>query len=369
MFRPAIKINELLSIQDEETVPFYIYDSPGFEWLKNLTVHPDWIRNKERIYRHKHGTERIFLDRAVSHPWRVLNPDEAKVFIVPFLLNYCPKKLRQPMMQAIEKALRTSPHFQKHLGRDHVIVASHYKLRTPNYFTPSMEKIMKYMTVAHGEVGSGKMPWRCTSVIPTVDKHPNQNEVPRDLLNLKFKERRYKYFFLGQIDARKAYTTRSRIGQEFLHSPLKDTTMVYSSSSTPDVSTFTDQTCTYAQCKKRRKCVKCLIDSHEYASIMAQSQFSLMIKGDTPISQRLYDSISFNTIPIIFSQKLWYEGLPFSSKVPWREFVLVVDENLHNVGQAMEDITNGYSTSEHTRRIRLWQIMRTTFPGRVTPAA
>jgi hypothetical protein len=145
------------------SVPFYIYEGWGVgEEYPNTVLHMNRkkfdVRNldprglpvhskKER--RTKHADDYYMAMAARDHPMRVLDPSKAKLFFVPTPFNilmegsYYKKVNRvclyqkhkfnvcnKDAIQLVNGELGKSPWFQRHDGRDHILVASHWMWTT-----------------------------------------------------------------------------------------------------------------------------------------------------------------------------------------------------------------------------------------------
>lgn len=100
----------------------------------------------------------------------------------------------------------------------------------------------------------------------------------------------------------------------------------------------------------------CILSSAEYPNrymrLLTEHKFGLLIYGDTPSSGRLYDLISSGTIPIIFSNYLLRDGLPFFNKVPYYKFCYFIDDTLpvKQVYQALIKILLETSEAEYQEK-------------------
>jgi Exostosin family len=292
-------------------VPFYVYEGAAFDWLKNCSANSEALQ-QHRHY--KHGDDVLFVERALAHPWRVHNASEAVLFVVPVLLTFAARhagacgKSAGEMQGITAAALRESPHFKASGGADHIIVASSFQQHWPKSYAPSFKRVLKQMIFGSFEVfpthkGGAKFSeswadrlWRCSVVTPYVDKHFNTSKVAT---HKQFRERKFTLFFMGQVTARGAYGTRRRVGEAVI--AAKSMKAMYASSAKPG-SAYT-ATCA-AGCAAKGRCVGCTMPRqqwHHYEEYLADSQFSLMISGDTPSSSRLYDAISSGAIPILVS--------------------------------------------------------------------
>ena len=148
-------MNNLKQIKSDYILdtPFYVYEELTFpgallkdrdgkdidleSFLKN-----DHLGGKGR----KHSDDYWFMRSALEHPMRVEDPEKAKLFYVPSLMNliswcvtygglnceYCVNDVQcnYEVFGVIDKYLGNSEWFQRSDGADHIIVASHYGFNT-----------------------------------------------------------------------------------------------------------------------------------------------------------------------------------------------------------------------------------------------
>ena len=161
-----------------------VYEGPEFDWHKNCSEKAAELMQHHRNY--KHGDDVVFVEHAMSHPWRVQNPADAVLFVVPVLLTFGVRHetacgLPYTEMQNITAAaLAQSPWFIASGGHDHIIVASSFQTRLKKHYIASFRELMQNMTVGNFETyprASFKYEhwhtslWRCTVVTPYMDRH------------------------------------------------------------------------------------------------------------------------------------------------------------------------------------------------------
>jgi Exostosin family len=310
-----------LPLKLPESVPFFIYEGPLFDWHKNCSEKGAELLQHHRNY--KHGDDVLFLEHAMSHPWRVQNASEAVLFVVPVMLTFgvrhgacgLPHKEMQNITAA---ALAQSPWFNASGGRDHIIVASSFQTRLKKHFTDSFIGVMQNMIVGNFETyprASFKSEqwqtslWRCTVVTPYIDRHWHPVSHVETLE--QFKSRPFSVFFLGQVDDRPAYSARRQLGTMLQAVP--NITGIYASVSGLGASTY--KTVCADICDAKGSCMLCTMgrDGGKYMEYLAGSRYALMLLGDTSTSSRLYDSISSGTLPIMVSTSNTLCLLPHST--------------------------------------------------------
>jgi beta-1,3-galactosyltransferase 2 len=151
----AVKPSYMLKLHGQEPlelketflqVPFYVYDNE-LNWanatFEGVPISDSWYPT------FKHADDYWFLQSALQHPMRTIDPSKAKLFFVPVLFNanseanrnvnssppnFCVHgKCSTPgtnhqldLMRWANELLGESKFFRRSEGRDHIIVASHY---------------------------------------------------------------------------------------------------------------------------------------------------------------------------------------------------------------------------------------------------
>jgi len=132
--------------------PFYVYEDLTFPGAflrdrdgNNIDLE-SFIKNDHLGGRgRKHSDDYLFMQSALKHPMRVEDPEKAKLFYIPSLMNliswchtyeglnceYCvDDACNYEVFGVIDKYLGNSEWFQRSDGADHIIVASHYGFNT-----------------------------------------------------------------------------------------------------------------------------------------------------------------------------------------------------------------------------------------------
>jgi hypothetical protein len=240
-------------------VPFYIYEE--LIW-HNATVADkaldDYIAESKRI---KHFDDYFFVKAALKHPMRVAEPAQAKLFVVPTLnnvvyaANYRGHKIcvkgccdGHDILRRAANFLAKSTWFQRHDGRDHVVVSSHYKSKG------STENVFR----------------RCNAIIFEDERISDLDRVniphiygsqPCSLEHTKTHD----FAMVGNLKiGRRGFDTRSQIC-EWLPAHNYST----------------------GACGEGAMC-----------PVLAQSRFGFHVRGDTFGANRLFDTILSGTVPI-----------------------------------------------------------------------
>lgn len=69
-------------------MPFYLYDSPAYDWLGNCSR--EWSKELDARRRAMHGGEVLFVDQIARSTERMAEADaaQAQVYVVPALLVF-----------------------------------------------------------------------------------------------------------------------------------------------------------------------------------------------------------------------------------------------------------------------------------------
>ena len=283
-------------------VPFYVYDE--LDWM-SMTINGEpihdngTITHKTLTYVPKHLDDFYFTKFALQHPMRTMDPEKAKLFVVPGFLNMIserelvkffdhnkgkPAKLpredccigkicRRALIQAMDTMLNNSEWFNRRSGADHIVVASHY-FRVLSY-SKNLAKC-SVITFENWDVPQGKsvhIPSTYTGV------------------GCPHEEKTHDITFIGSTQAKNIYRFRKKVCKV-----VGRTKGVRSE-----------------VCGKGLKC-----------PTLARSKFGFHFAGDTPGSNRLIDTILSGTIPV-FTHPLQYGILP--EFIPWRNFSVYVEAN------------------------------------------
>ena len=139
------------------SVPFYIYENEFlkddkvlnitemYEYLamesnKNYTptspLNRTFLEYAEAFKHYKHFGDVHFIRSALQHPMRVMNPEDAKLFVVPSLLTYLiqcrteKKEDRAHKLQHLNQVLGASQWFRRNDGEDHIAPVAYFNGRS-----------------------------------------------------------------------------------------------------------------------------------------------------------------------------------------------------------------------------------------------
>lgn len=140
--------------QEAPIIPFYIYQ--GTRYPSILKLCPKQVELKAY---HQQADDVQFMRQIYTHPWRTLKKSEAKIFIIPMLLNFmiihkfnyhCGPYRLIDINNLILKNLLKEPTFQKNNGKDHLLVSSEWRLRIVDDYPWSSEFLQFFRKILVG---------------------------------------------------------------------------------------------------------------------------------------------------------------------------------------------------------------------------
>jgi hypothetical protein len=298
------------------TVPFYVYTQRDLNW-QDATVadRPFWpVEPNSYTSDGKHSDDFWYLRSALAHPMRTMDPNQARLFFVPVLLNevlerfaiaeynklkrrrkFCahsndtaecidsPYDLR--LLYQVNQALGRSEYFQRSNGTDHLIVLSHWEARKLPADLPNIHK--------------------CNSL-------NFENEVPN--ATLPYSRIRMPGFYVGKpcpssVDQK---THDFAMIGSFKHNKTKASLVQRRAfQNRADLCEWLPGVGTVRHCGPGAQC-----------PALAQARYGFHVRGDTWGSNRLMDTIMSRTVPIFTSEEQ-YKILP--SFYPWREVSYLIE--------------------------------------------
>ena len=142
------------STKNSKFIPFYIYTGPEFNFYNQCIQHhdPEGKPSRKFGYRnYKHATGMRFLEGIFNHKWRIFDPNQAKIFVVPALISevlrkkQCKGVTSARMIERLEKGLSESVFWRKNNGIDHVLVDTDY------IFSRYQGSLTKYIKNTHSQ--------------------------------------------------------------------------------------------------------------------------------------------------------------------------------------------------------------------------
>jgi hypothetical protein len=134
--------SQCYGIQEEKgyTTPFYIYQDNDWDRLIEGCVPPSGDADAETHYHSEH----LAIMQLRRHQWRVFNPEEALIFVIPLMLgtasvNSCSLPLRN-ISERASLLLWSSEYFQRYKGSDHLLINTSWRVRR---IPPPLAQLMK----------------------------------------------------------------------------------------------------------------------------------------------------------------------------------------------------------------------------------
>jgi Exostosin family len=318
-------------------VSFYIHLDYDLNW-RNATVggKPYWPEEPHARSCHgKHSDDFWYMRSAWDHPMRTLDPNKAKLFFVPVLLNavldrfvefrkrrrnrFCAHGHRDCIREAkdlgllyqVNEALGQNTFFQRSNGTDHIIVLSHWQARSLPADVPNIHK--------------------CNTLT-------FEDEVPN--ATLPYNRIRMPGFYVGKPCPSAEKTHDFAMIGTFKHN-LTSAWEVQRRNfqSRADVCEWLPGTTgTTIHCGPGDQC-----------PALAQARYGFHVRGDTWGSNRLMDTLLSRTIPI-FTAEEQYKILP--SFYPWKEVSYLIEvSNRTTFQEEVEKLLN-LPTKEYEEKLK-----------------
>ena len=311
---PKIEVKQnKLAIRNPDlllNVPFYVYEDEFLNNVKILNITKMYEHAVEENYHEnskstnsangnvtflefaetfkyfKHWGDVHFIRSALQHPMRVLNPEDAKIFVVPSLLTYdittvlyhgrevrYPTKIRLTRMN---KELRRSPWFQRNNGADHIAPVAYFLAEG---LLQGMFPILSQCNLVQFSESSLDPNY----ILPKYQQNRTMFKIFKvgsPCKTVKFFQKTRDYAFVGKLHGNKHYQNRHY--------------------------------------KNRRDVCKWMNTTNHSSSVcglgyqcphLSQALLGFHIRGDSISSNRLFDTLLSATVPV-FTLKLQYGAQP-----------------------------------------------------------
>lgn len=258
------------------SVPFYVYEE--LVW-HNLTYGTQTLEQQLDKALMKQSEDYWFMKASLIHPLRTLNPDEAKLFVVPTLMNFVSDAIamtwydpqfqtcynglcNEQLLRHTETFLSHSPYYQRFHGSDHIMVLSNwYSTKRPDLFHRS--PVISNLNLIHFEK----------------DKinHPHRSSFPSTYVGIPCNVSETKtsdFVFVGSLheDANKEKKKRFRTRRKV---------------------------CEWLQGSRYQHSIRvCGGNGVAQCPALAQAKYGFHIRGDTYGANRLVDTLLSGTVPV-----------------------------------------------------------------------
>eukprot|EP00308_Calcidiscus_leptoporus_P022255 CAMPEP_0119360380 /NCGR_PEP_ID=MMETSP1334-20130426/8005_1 /TAXON_ID=127549 /ORGANISM="Calcidiscus leptoporus, Strain RCC1130" /LENGTH=351 /DNA_ID=CAMNT_0007375215 /DNA_START=17 /DNA_END=1073 /DNA_ORIENTATION=+ len=181
--------------------PFFVLDGPGFAWFENCSATPS---NKLDEYARSQGSLDLWTLRlALQSRARVLQPELARIFLVPTLLGYmsdgkrCLGRTSQQMQQITVLALQQSP-FWRLRGASHLIVGGNWWI-SRTFGRDFIRKILPHTIFVSTMRKAGSEISACWLVAPYVEPPYTRSALPHGVGAGGLDNRPLAFSFVGDL--------------------------------------------------------------------------------------------------------------------------------------------------------------------------
>jgi hypothetical protein len=317
-------------------VPFYVYENPELNWVNATMDGKPYIPRPDE----KHTDDYYMRQAALNHPMRTHDPEQAKLFFVPTLLNalldqwaahmwFGGKQLfcingtegcftlndQLQLFLMVNQALTESPWFQRSSGKDHVIVASHWMGRHMG-----------------SEFGAIHM---CNTIL-------FENDVP--VPAWQYDRVRMPGFYIGRPCPPMSKTSDfAMIASMFFYDTEVNEEKRGNFKSRSDI-------CEWLGSDHTRNITVGLCGRGIQCPTLAQTRYGFHVRGDTWGSNRLMDILMSYTIPLFTNEEQYKIVPPF---YPWKEVSYSVNVTDHDSFFASIDDILSRPEAEYEEKIEL----------------
>ncbi|CAM9956233.1 unnamed protein product, partial [Laminaria digitata] len=168
--------------EDAERVKVYIYEDPVFDHTALIQCYRDHHKGvapwqDERMDMAQDMGEIWLHQSLLSHPWRVMDPEDADVFFIPLYPVLSFKLLRknkscqglnheQRVTKTIKHLVTNSTYFNRFGGADHVVVCAWWNCKRA--LSPQHRMLLRRSVVGINQASNGWSRWGCRARMVTV---------------------------------------------------------------------------------------------------------------------------------------------------------------------------------------------------------
>ena len=300
------------------SVPFYLYSGGGFDAFTSAC--------KRTLF--SKGVEVSWLNRLGRHPWRVTDPDDAVVFVVPGLFSLpfqnateCSRSV-ESMSDELLLALRASPYFHQSDARDHVLVVGYFKGESFLRHDKGWAKALANMTIAPHVNGYRVRNVKC--VVPAGHQAPTAHvPIAPPVIT-------HTLFFMGQAVGPAYYATRRAVLAPGAMKGVGENNHLVADQCSRGGVNGSYPICGSLEAMQLDNpnvgcCLEKELSYESYIEMFKGSNFSLNFRGGDAGSSRTFDAIAMGVPQIIIADRFFADYAPFQCTVPWRNFVHQVE--------------------------------------------
>eukprot|EP00471_Norrisiella_sphaerica_P003322 CAMPEP_0184477954 /NCGR_PEP_ID=MMETSP0113_2-20130426/88_1 /TAXON_ID=91329 /ORGANISM="Norrisiella sphaerica, Strain BC52" /LENGTH=695 /DNA_ID=CAMNT_0026855573 /DNA_START=69 /DNA_END=2156 /DNA_ORIENTATION=+ len=317
----------------------YVYNTPETNWfsmiqnggcgenIKNYMEHYETFPHSADL----HFARAVTSDTFLESPLATQKPEEAEVFVVPALLAIanlrhkadgtavfpnmmCNGKSPEQMMDELADYITSQPHYNA-TAHKHLFVVDHWAANML-WFSEKLLKVLRRGVVSTFE-GRNKGFSNC-EVVPAYVANCDASEA------LTATGPRIKFHFRGRIDQRPAYAVRTQICKHISQLEAVDAgeTNSVCCSTVPARHTWS---AFRSSCGNSTTACACERSTRKgFCEEMSKADFSLFLRGDTPISRRFFDALTLGVnIVRPDNDEDYIKYLP--AGLPWEQMVTFVN--------------------------------------------
>ena len=277
----------------------------------------------------KHDGYIYAIQAMKRHPWRVSDPHEAMIAILPISIDVysrggCPGLKEDTIVQELEGVIKNSTIFPQ---MRHVFIAH-------DFMTYRLSKKIQSLLEPAGIWAAMTNRGDCKTSLPQNTNYasymsmraPNSWHVPNPL---EFGSNRiYTVNFVGQFDERPAYQERVPLFTSSKYDPMPKPFIISAKNNMHN--SLIKKGLPLRFCQSRNDTDRCISKDGfpsrlETQRAMEKSNYTLLLRGDDEGGDRWFQAMAAGTalIHVIESERTW-DWLPFPCAIPWKDMVLSI---------------------------------------------
>lgn len=363
---PSLSVPTNTSSRSTSRVPFYIYpfDSFPISWGKCNTA--------SVITKHDHTVHAF--SQLVTHPWRVSNPLEAQLAILPINLDHlgagaCDAEVN---IDAVKNEVSTAVH-QSGIFPNvrHLFIQANWQ--SGGFLRPVVDALYPAGIVAEFENFSPRCAFSIgyTSQYATTTSVGRMGGNPSHLPNpsLSGVQRKYTFHMVGQVNAKGGYSDRLALfrSKGELPSPYIVTEYVdifHNPGSKAHLRVSGVRKCNATAAPGDNYFNRCMTpygdqDRSVTLHAMERANFTLCLRGDTPGSDRWIQAMTAGTalVTVVDDQRSELKWLPYPHVIPWDDIVITIPRKDYLEDPARE-LRRVLETTSEERLVELQRLSR-----------
>lgn len=295
---------------------FYLYNDPIItmnDWLSHITNY------------HRGHIDEDLYQAFKTHHLRTLDPEKASIFVIgmPMIKSYERDSLNHiDNFKNALHAISNNSYFLRNGGKDHLIIASDWKLSAWAPIFKNLEIKSLYISTFEKVKSTRYEVFNSSSFVKV--SHPISSLLPKSMFYSDWELTRhnlivpYKPYFKGMVTP-EYISWKKKSKQIFYHSKISEFSHDATVLRHTPILKFQD----LSNCS-----IGYDIPNEMWQQDLRNSKFVLVIRGDTPGSHAFINGIAAGCIPIIISDAHYLTATPFNDLINLEDYSVNIPEKV-----------------------------------------